>query len=654
VRVLLLLILFLPAGSAQVYSPTVLHKGQPDPTDLSRFAQGIYAQAEAHTTREKAEAIWRFFLTDGRFVPPGFWYHIAGWAYEEPAGEVLDPLKLLNSYGFGLCYQIAPVLEAVYRAGGFEDARVWFLTGHTVAEVFYDGNYHYYDSDMLGYTTLGNGPPKSSTVASVHQLETDGALILSKLRGERDPDAKLVDYPWYPADVREGAMKDLAELFSTTSDNSLFPFERAPQGYRPDFVLRRNERLVRYFHPEPAGLYYLPYQSDGKNWTEFPKDVPEFDVRTGNGPRSQKDERSWGTGLFDYRPPITGPSEQVFEAASPYVIIDAEFVFDTEFGSRSQSLEFETSTDGGRNWTAAGRLSGPLTGRQRLEPAVLTTSAHGRRTAVSGSYEYLLRIRGSLPAVRNLAMRTRVQLNPRILPALTAGRNELVYTSAPARRRVPLAFTAKSAREAAARVANARWVEEGGQGYWLAEKEGYAEFVFSLESPNGAPITGFDAGGRFLDLSRGLAPDKFTAEVRRVAALDADGARADLGWSLSPDGPFQTLWEYEPRLAWKDGVPIDRVLRWPEVDRHVAVEGQRTVYVRYRASALAVDDFRLALETPAAQAACPVEITHRWKENGAIRKATRQVPAGVTAWNYSVDTAPGAHIENEALTLECK
>ena len=123
----------------QVYSPTVVKQGQPDASSLESLVQGIYASSRAIMPREKAEAIWRFFLTDGRFVKPGFWYHIAGWAYEEPKGEVLDPVKLLNSYGFGLCYHIAPLLEAVFEAGGFTDARVWFLTGHTVAEVFYDG-----------------------------------------------------------------------------------------------------------------------------------------------------------------------------------------------------------------------------------------------------------------------------------------------------------------------------------------------------------------------------------------------------------------------------------------------------------------------------------------------------------------------------------
>jgi hypothetical protein len=121
-------LLLVAAVHAQVYSPRILVNGQVDSSDLNTLARGIYDQANAVTPREKAEAIWHFFLTDGRFVKPGFWYHIAGWAYEGPAGEVLDPVKLLNSYGFGLCYHIAPLLEAVYKAGGFEDARVYLRT----------------------------------------------------------------------------------------------------------------------------------------------------------------------------------------------------------------------------------------------------------------------------------------------------------------------------------------------------------------------------------------------------------------------------------------------------------------------------------------------------------------------------------------------
>ena len=142
--------------------------------------------------------------------------------------------------------------KRAWRAGGFEDARAWFLTGHTVAEVYYDGAYHYYDSDMMGYNTLGHAPAKQSVVASVHQLEDDPGIILSKLKGPRDADQSQIDQPWYPADVNAGAMDGMAELFTTKSDNRLYTMERTPQGHSVDFVLRPGEKLIRYFHPEKA------------------------------------------------------------------------------------------------------------------------------------------------------------------------------------------------------------------------------------------------------------------------------------------------------------------------------------------------------------------------------------------------------------------
>ncbi|MCX6622211.1 MAG: hypothetical protein NTY38_14310, partial [Acidobacteria bacterium] len=134
------------------------------------------------------------------FRPPGFWYHIAWWAYEEPVGEVLDAGKLLNSYGFGLCYQIAPLLEAVFEAAGLP-SRVWFLTGHTVTEVFYDGAWHYYDSDMLGYNPVTDTGFRNAPVASVRQLEKDPGIMLRKLKSPTETRPGLVDNPWYPADL---------------------------------------------------------------------------------------------------------------------------------------------------------------------------------------------------------------------------------------------------------------------------------------------------------------------------------------------------------------------------------------------------------------------------------------------------------------------
>src|SRR3984893_15453782 len=337
------------ALNAQVYSPRVLVKDQIDASDLPTLVRGIYAQAHAVTPREKAEAIWRFFLTDGRFVKPGFWYHIAGWAYEEPQGEVLDPVKLLNSYGFGLCYHIAPLLEAAWDAGGFEDARVWFLTGHTVAEGFYDGAYHYFDSDMMGYNAIGKGDPRGLPVASVHQIEQNGQLILCKLKGPRDVDAKSVEEPCYPADVREVAIDGLAELFTTTDDNRLFPYARYSQGHSMEFTLRPGERMIRYFRPEDPGLAYLPYKKTDKGWEEFPQEIEQYQIPTADGPRSQKDDRSWSTGRIEYTPVLSdphayyskAPGEAVFEVLSPYVIIDGKFSLEL---NKEENAALETST----------------------------------------------------------------------------------------------------------------------------------------------------------------------------------------------------------------------------------------------------------------------------------------------------------------------
>jgi hypothetical protein len=639
---------FALAAGAQVYSPTVLRKGQPDASDLRKLAAGIYAGAGARTPRERAEAVWRFFLTDGRFVKPGFWYHIAGWAYEEPAGEVLDPLKLLNSYGFGLCYHIAPLLEAVWKAGGFDDARVWFLTGHTVAEVYYEGAYHYFDSDMMGYNTVGRGPVERLPVASVHQIEQDGGIILSKLKSPTQADPAAVAQPWYPADVREAAIGGLAELFTTTADNHLFPFERAPQGHSMNFELRPGERLVRYFQPERDDLFYLPYKFTGRAWEEFPQEIAQYRIRTADGPRSQKDARRWATGRIEYRLPVPGEAAPMYEVRSPYVIIDAEFQFDAVLPSEAQSLAVETSTDGGRTWLAAGKLRGPHRGTWRCEPAVLMRSAHGRRTAVSGTYGYLVRIaKGRGSELRGGLLLTRIQLNPRTLPDLAAGHNELIYTAGPAV--VRRAIAAEPSQRS-----NARYVSDGAQGYWIPAGDGPAEFTFHLAGPAGAPLAGFAAGGRFLDLSGGLAPDKFTAEVRKVAAIPARNPAASIAWSTSPEGPFQTIWQYDPRLQWKDGIPIDRTLRWPEVDRHVAVSGAHDVYVRYRIQDMALDQFRLAVEGRPAPGASALEVTHIWKQDGIRKSMTQRIPAGAAEYRYAIDIPPGAAVSNEAVIFECR
>ena len=421
-NIICIIILLAVAAPAQIYAPVVTREGQADASSLQSLVRDIYKNSGAMTPAERAKAIWRFFLTDGRFVEPGFWYHIAGWAYEEPKGEVLDAVKLLNSYGFGLCYHIAPLLEGVFEAGGFEDARVWFLTGHTVAEVFYDGSYHYLDSDMMGYNKIGPGPLRERRIASVRDIEKDGSIILGNLTPGKKVDPDKAEQPWYPADVRADAVPDLAALFTTTSDNFVYPFKRYSEGHSMDFVLRPGERMSRYFRPSDDRMFYLPYRREGTQLQEFPKEFSKYQIKTLSGPRSQKDSRVWGTGRIEYRPPVSASSSFTVDMPCPYVIVDALFRLDVKLGA-TDKLTVQTSNDGGLTWTLADTLRGPHDGAWQVKPRMLTQSTHGSQSAVSGSYGYQVQFQSSKASYRNVVLSTDFQLNPRTLPALTAGHN---------------------------------------------------------------------------------------------------------------------------------------------------------------------------------------------------------------------------------------
>ncbi len=686
---------------AQVYSPTLLVKGQVDSSNLAAFAASIYAQSGAVTPREKAEAIWRFFLTDGRFVRPGFWYHIAGWTYEEPDGEVLDPLKLLNSYGFGLCYHIAPLLEAVYEAGGFEDARVWFLMGHSVTEVFYDGGYHYFDADMMGYNPVGDGDPKTLPVASVSQIAADGNIITQKLLSPTVVDASKVVYPWYPADLREAAIGDLAGLFTSTEDNWLFPFTRFSQGHSMDFVLRPGETLIRLFEPEKKGAFYLPYKHGDGGWSEFPQEVSEYAIRTEDGPRSQKDNRRWATGKLEYRPvlssadayyPSSGsafnlnlllPDPAVgrdylsrrdeghtalasFEMQSPYVLIDAGLSLRVFLRDGNQSLKADISLDGGRNWEEMGRVTGPFQDLWHAEPAVVLRSQHGRLTSVSGRYSYLVRLgmlgSGAADSIqlRDIVIASRFELNPRTLPALGPGRNELQYRPGAALQRRPFPVRISRLSQYACHVAGVRCVTEDGQEILWPEDGQTAEVIFELAATDRSQLAGFDAGSRFLELRDGLAPDKLTAETRGSSygsrsEAEAGLAHASLAWSASLDGKYEVLWQYDQRLPWLDGKPVTRLLRWPEVDRRVRdlPAGTRKAYVRYRFSGMGLDSVRLAAVTSHPLRPGVLEIIHRWDADGQRREHLERVERPELAHDYVIDTGDAVKIRNAALIFSC-
>ncbi len=65
-------------------------------------------------------------------------------------GYIRDPVKMINVYSVGYCDMLGPTMAGIMQDMGIGPARTLNLPGwgHVVAEVFYDGKWHYLDLDV--------------------------------------------------------------------------------------------------------------------------------------------------------------------------------------------------------------------------------------------------------------------------------------------------------------------------------------------------------------------------------------------------------------------------------------------------------------------------------------------------------------------------
>src|SRR5207245_2576921 len=154
--------------------------------------------------------------------------------------------------------------------------------------------------------------------------------------------------------------------------------------------------------------------------------------------------------------------------------------------SNTEAVQIETSTDGGKSWAEGGHVAGPIHKICEAAPRVEARSANGVLTAVSGHYGYLVRIKtpASGAPLKQLTLVTRFEMNPRTLPALAAGTNELVYRAGPAQQRWPVPIEMERIEQFAS-VVNARCVAEQAQAFLAPRDSQPAEIVFELAAPSG-------------------------------------------------------------------------------------------------------------------------------------------------------------------------
>ena len=117
-------------------------------------------------------------LGDGRQVPPP-----GQPAQRVPPGEgnVHDPIKTFNVYGYGMCCCAACNIEALARSVGLQ-ARGRIINAHSVPEVCWDGAWHLLDASLINYFTQGR---RRARLGGRDRRGPEGLVRSTRFQGRR-------------------------------------------------------------------------------------------------------------------------------------------------------------------------------------------------------------------------------------------------------------------------------------------------------------------------------------------------------------------------------------------------------------------------------------------------------------------------------------
>lgn len=315
------------------------------------------------------------------------WFQEIQYRHHSPGDndELLDPVKVFNTYGYNTCGNDSISLATLWRKAGLKAAPARAL-GHCISQAFYDGRWHLYDGDLHSVYLLRD----NQTVAGEQDLVRDHDLIKrTHSKGILMPDT------WWDG-------QGMCALYSYQGQ------VRGERGGRVDttmnLVLRPGEAIVwRWGQLDPVKYHGAAptYQSAIYNgrW-EY---RPDFSKET------------WRQGITAIEGVTSGPDGLAAEEGrkgtiiwtlrSPYVFVGGRI--ETE----GADARFFVSPDG-KAWEAV------KDGFDTLFPI-----------AGPARYRYLLRCQLEGGArLRRLAVLNDLQLAPRALPEMALGENSFTYS----------------------------------------------------------------------------------------------------------------------------------------------------------------------------------------------------------------------------------
>jgi Transglutaminase-like superfamily len=393
-------------GDEVAISPRVMVNEQRDWFDMRSILHDIIAPGMSD--RAKAIAIWELLVKSR--------YHDA------PATngiEMHDPVRYLNVYGYGFCDDSATNFAVLAKGAGLR-ARVWGLSGHVVAETYFDGGWHMFDPD-----------------GEIYYLEDDNETIASVETLQRRPDLLRR----YRSPIMDA--EKLVRIYTTTEDNQVSQWfdVQSESTHTMRFVLRPGESLMRSW--DNWGFYFAaaflvePKEYGNGRLTFEPILERELYRKGARSVQHLSVEREGArTALV---PQLAGErGELTYDFAGPYPFLNgAVQLWGAIDGDAWLSLEF---SEDGSTWLPVWKRSANGRFAERVPLWDYFRNGHGRPM-----YAYHLRLllfetgTGSV-AVERLRYNADFQLAPRSLPALEEGDNLVRYVDDGTSRRIEVKF----------------------------------------------------------------------------------------------------------------------------------------------------------------------------------------------------------------------
>jgi hypothetical protein len=577
---------------AHEHAPRVLSPHNADAYSMKTFAE--FPRWRDLAGDAKVYEIYSY-LADRRtgIFPMG----AGAWEGKDPVydfGFIRDPVKMINVYSAGYCDMLGPTMAGVMKDMGIGPSRTLNLPGwgHVVAEVFYDGKWHYLDLDVRAAFRRDDG-----SLASMEEAKKDDSLW-------KRPSSPL----FFPLDPVQSVRKVYAETPVQVRHGVNMG------GHTMDYVLRRGETFTRWWQPqEDRWNEHESYHKDAhireilEREPRGPKcKHPSFSIHThGNGrfvyaPDLTDRSQDFADGVYEAKNVRSGPlglaletpgeGAAVFEIRSPYVIVPRVGALETTDDDTEASVvkvdgtgvTLSVSLDNGQSW--------------------VTPRSPDLTPLASGRYGYLLKLslKGEGAVVRSLEATTWVQLHPASLPSLRKGRNPMRYVTGD---HYGLDVHVVEIRtNGSDRQDFLKYLSEPPKDFDPARTTSRARgsFVAKVSAPPGMKIAWFSGGGNFATHQGDAAPR--TRNTMEWAAEEpvrfTEFYRAEV-----PAG--QSHWHYNADVEVKLDAPA------------------RTLFLRYGGDP-GVNNLRIYAHCveDAPRSGGPVRITHGWKEKGRAKTST--------------------------------